>query len=81
MQMVADLAAMPVEVVDIRESGCLGAAIAAAVGCGHYASLNEAMTAMCPAAQQIDPVLSATPRYAEKYAAFRQLARTLETIA
>lgn len=81
MQMVADLAGMPVEVVDIRESGCLGAAIAAAVGSGHYASLNEAMAAMCPAAQQIDPDLSATPRYAEKYAAFRQLARTLETIA
>ena len=79
-QMVADLAGMPVEVMHVKESGCLGAAIAAAVGSGVHASFLEAMAAMCPATSRLTPDASAAARYHEKYAYFRELAATLNTL-
>lgn len=80
MQMVADIALMPVEVVRISEAGCLGAAIAAAVGSGVHSSFAEAMQAMCPAAERLEPDPSISPRYREKYARFRELARALDAL-
>ena len=53
MQMVADISEQPLEVMDVKESGCLGGAIAAAVGSGLYASFAEAMAAMCPAGTMV----------------------------
>lgn len=46
MQMVADISEMPVEVMHVEQSGCLGAAIAAAVGTGAHKGFKEAMAAM-----------------------------------
>jgi len=80
MQMVADISEMPVEVMHVKESGCLGASIAAAVGSGVYGSFLEAMAAMCPSGSRLDPDLSAAPRYREKYAYFRELADKLNTL-
>ena len=80
MQMVADISEMPVDVMHVKESGCLGAAMAAAVGCGIYPSFPEAMTGMCPSGSRLDPDLLAAPRYREKYAYFRELADTLNTL-
>jgi L-xylulokinase len=79
-QMVADIAQMPVEVMHVKESGCLGAAIAAAVGSGVHASFLDAMAAMCPAASRLAPDVSAATRYREKYAYFRELAATLNAL-
>ena len=80
MQMVADISEMPVEVMHVRESGCLGAAVAAAVGSGVYPTFVDAMAAMCPTGERLEPDRQAAPRYREKYAAFRELARTLDTL-
>ena len=80
MQMVADLSGMPVEVMRVKESGCLGAAITAAVGSGTYASFVEAMSAMCPIGSRLEPDPSAAARYGEKFAYFRELAAALNTL-
>ena len=80
MQMVADISEMPVEVMHVKESGCLGAAIAAAVGSGTYPSFLEAMAAMCPTGSRLEPDVAAAPRYREKYAYFRELAAKLNTL-
>ena len=79
-QMVADISEMPLEVMHVKESGCLGAAIAAAVGSGTYASFTEAMAAMCPTGSRIEPDAAAAPRYREKYAYFRELAAALNAL-
>ena len=81
MQMVADISEMPVEVMEVKESGCLGAAIAAAVGSGEFPSFLDAMAAMCPSGTRIEPDSAAAPRYREKYARFRELAATLDELA
>ena len=80
MQMVADVAQLPVEVMHVKESGCLGAAIAAAVGTGAYGSFPEAMAAMCPVGTRLEPDAAAAARYREKYAYFRELAARLDTL-
>jgi L-xylulokinase len=80
MQMVADISEMPVEVMNVKESGCLGAAVAAAVGSGVYPTFVDAMASMCPTGERLEPDRQAAPRYREKYAAFRELARTLDTL-
>jgi L-xylulokinase len=80
MQMVADIAEMPVEVMRVRESGCLGAAIAAAVGSGVYTTFFDAMSAMCPIGSRLEPDASAAARYREKYAYFRGLAAGLDAL-
>ena len=81
MQMVADISEMPVEVMHIKESGCLGAAIAAAVGSGAFPSFLDAMAAMCPSGSRVEPDTRAAPRYREKYARFRELAGALDALA
>jgi L-xylulokinase len=80
MQMVADISEQSLEVMDVKESGCLGGAIAAAVGSGVYASFAEAMAAMCPAGTVVQPDVRVAPRYRAKYAAYRQLAERLDTL-
>lgn len=80
MQMVADISEQPLEVMHVEESGCLGGAIAAAVGSGVYASFAEAMAAMCPAGITVQPDASAAPRYRAKYAAYRRLAEHLDKL-
>ena len=81
MQMVADISELPVDVMHVKESGCLGAAIAAAVGSGTYTSFLEAMAAMCPAGSRLVPDPRAAPRYREKYAYFRGLASALDALS
>lgn len=80
MQMVADISEMPVEVMHVEQSGCLGAAIAAAVGSGVHKGFGEAMAAMCPSGALIEPDAKSFPAYREKYAAFRRLAETLSAL-
>ena len=79
-RVTADLSGMPVEVMRVKESGCLGAAITAAVGSGTYASFVEAMSAMCPIGSRLEPDPSAAARYGEKLAYFRELAAALDTL-
>lgn len=80
MQMVADIAALPIEVVHVEQSGCLGAAVAAAVGSGAYPSFIEAMNAMCPAASRIEPNLALAEPYRRKYKRFLELAGALDRL-
>jgi L-xylulokinase len=64
----------------VEQSGCLGAAIAAAVGTGLYPGFAEAMTAMCPSGEWVAPDASSFSAYRSKYAAFRRLADTLAVL-
>jgi L-xylulokinase len=80
MQMVADVSEMPVEVMHVEQSGCLGAAIAAAVGSGLYKGFAEAMLAMCPSGAVIEPDAGSLSAYRDKYTAFRQLAEGLSSL-
>ena len=77
MQMLADAAGLPLELPAVEETGCLGAAMAAAVGTGAHADFRAAMAAIESPLTRVEPVSSRFPHYAQKRAAYRELIAAL----
>ncbi|MGY3446368.1 MULTISPECIES: FGGY-family carbohydrate kinase [unclassified Bradyrhizobium] len=66
LQILADASGRPVSRSTAREASSLGAAIAAAKGCGWYGTIAEATAAMTrPPARIFQPVAANVARYAE----------------
>lgn len=78
MQMLADVSGKTVEIPDVEETGCLGAAIAAMVGGGVYADVNEASRAMQSAMTCYQPNPEHQAAYADKYRRYRLLVENLQ---
>lgn len=73
MQMFADAGNLPLEVIDIQQSGCRAAALCAAVGRGYYAGFAEAIAATQP------EVRTYLPRQDAHLQLRRQMAHYLNT--
>ncbi len=63
VQMFADILGMPVETIEVKELGALGAAMTAAVAAGLYTDLAQAAEKMVKVARVYQP----DPRYADVY--------------
>ena len=70
VQLFADVFAMDVETVEVSELGALGAAIAAAVAAGRYASPQQAAAAMSRPGKTYQPNAGCAGIYRRKYEAF-----------
>lgn len=77
MQMFADASGLTVEVPQISESGCLGAALVALTGTGAYASLQQAQQALTPDIVTWQPDSARHTRYQQKYQRYQHLIRVL----
>lgn len=77
MQMFADASGLPVEIPQIEESGCLGAALAAMTGTGAYASLQQAQQALVPEILSYQPDSERHVLYQKKYQRYQQLLAAL----
>jgi ribulose kinase len=77
LQIHADSAELPIRVPDIIEAPALGSAILAAVGAGHYASLEAAIDAMVRPGRLIEPNPACGPAYAELLERYTRLYQTL----
>src|SRR5437870_10656269 len=79
-QIQADVYAHQVELVEAEEGAAYGAAILAAVGARHFASVDEACDAVIRVASRVapDPVSSALVQ--KNYAAFRRLYPALHSL-
>ncbi|CAH0157998.1 L-xylulose/3-keto-L-gulonate kinase [Erwinia aphidicola] len=77
MQMFADASGLPVEIPQIEESGCLGAALAAMTGTGAYASLQQAQQALVPEILSYQPDSERHALYQKKYQRYQQLLAAL----
>ena len=75
--MFADVLNLPVETVDVNETGALGCAIAAAAATGAYPSLAEAAAAMCPVGVRVEPDPAAHAAYDRRY---RMYCRVIECL-
>ena len=76
--MFADGIGLPVEVVDVQETGTLGCAILGAVAVGEYDTIEEATAHMC---KIMDPILPRT-EYAKTYRTkYRLYLETLDALA
>ena len=73
-QIQADMMEMPVYTTEVDEEACLGAAILAAVGIGHYASVPEACREMVRIRPDVtEPIAANTALYKERREIFCEL--------
>ena len=79
-QMFADVMGLPVEIVDTKELGALGCAMAAAVASGLYSDLKEAARHMVRVKERLEPDLDKKSAYDRKFALFNQASQALDGI-
>jgi xylulokinase len=72
MEIHANVLGRPIVLLRNRECTVLGAAILGAVGSGHFANIDEAVTAMVAMDQTIDPDRQTTNVYQDLFQLFRQ---------
>ncbi len=79
-QIKADLCGLPVTASRNAETGCIGAAVLAGVGCGALRSLEEACESFVRLAEPVYPDAGRRSRYEEVYARYQRLARAVEPL-
>lgn len=79
-QMFADVMELPVETVNVNETGTLGCAIAAAAATGLYPDLLKAAEHMCGASSRLEPEKNRFPVYRKKYDFYQKTVKALDTI-
>jgi xylulokinase len=79
-QIQADVYAHEVEIVEAEEGAAYGAAILAAVGARHFASVEEACDAVIKVATRVSPHPSSSALLQKHYAAFRRVYPALRAL-
>jgi xylulokinase len=79
-QIQADAYAHEVELVAAEEGAAYGAAILAAVGARHFASVDEACDAVVHVASRVAPIPAASALLQKNYATFRRLYPALHSL-
>jgi L-xylulokinase len=79
-QMFADICEMPVETVDVDETGALGCAINAAVAVGQYSSFAEAAKRMVKVKGRFTPDQVSSAGYRKKYSIYLKTIKALDTV-
>ncbi|MEG1210869.1 MAG: FGGY-family carbohydrate kinase, partial [Leclercia sp.] len=78
MQMLADVSGLPVELPQVEETGCFGAALAALVGTGVYRDFQQAQQQLKHSIRILTPDMTAHARYQHKYARYQHLITALQ---
>jgi len=76
-QILADVLNLPVQIPDIADLACVGAAIQAGVGCGLYPDMETGCRTMTVEEQIVYPNPEQAARYAAANEQYRRCARTL----
>lgn len=79
-QIFADVMGLPVERVEVNETGALGCAIIGAVASGEYPDLSAAAKAMCRVSPAIEPDTSGVNVYDEKYRLYLKTVEALDGV-
>ncbi|HIB5818999.1 TPA: FGGY-family carbohydrate kinase [Klebsiella pneumoniae] len=78
MQMLADVSGLRVELPQVEETGCFGAALAARVGTGVYRDFNDACRHLQHPVRTLLPDMAAHARYQHKYHHYQNLIEALQ---
>ncbi len=79
-QMFADVMGLPVETIDVNETGALGCAITSAVAVGAYPTLRDAAEHMVKVKARFVPDSAATADYAGRYRIYKKVLDALDPI-
>jgi xylulokinase len=77
-KIIADVLNVKVDKINTEEGPAFGAAILAAVGCGKYATVEEATEKLIKVIETTDQDEAAVERYNKKYELFKELYPTLK---
>ncbi|WP_075183119.1 FGGY-family carbohydrate kinase [Pantoea sp. 1.19] len=80
MQMFADISGLPVELPQVEETGCLGAAMAAMVGSGAYTHFAAAQRAMASRLIRLTPDADVAVPCRKKYQRYQSLIAVLQAL-
>ncbi|WP_312691434.1 FGGY-family carbohydrate kinase [Kosakonia sp.] len=78
MQMLADVSGLPVELPQVEETGCFGAALAALVGTGEYRDFHHAQQVLRHDIHTLIPGMTAHAAYQRKYTHYQYLIEALQ---
>ncbi|HDN2510947.1 TPA: carbohydrate kinase [Providencia rettgeri] len=77
MQMFCDASNLPLDVVNVQQSGCQAAALCAAVGSGYYSGFDEAIAASTPRITTYQPNALGHQQLRDKFTRFKAVADAL----
>ncbi|MBI6202436.1 FGGY-family carbohydrate kinase [Providencia rettgeri] len=77
MQMFCDASNLPLDVVNVQQSGCQAAALCAAVGTGYYSGFDVAIAASTPKITTYQPNAVGYQQLRDKFARFKAVADAL----
>lgn len=80
VQLSADILGIPFSRLQVHEAGALGAAILAAVGSGHFSSLESAVKEMVHHKDRFEPDPSISSLYNERFEMYRSFASVTEKL-
>lgn len=76
--MLADVSGLAIELPQVEETGCSGAALAALVGTGVYPDFFTAQQNLKHAIRVVEPDMQAHAAYQHKYHRYQQLISALQ---
>ncbi len=79
-KIMANVLGITVEVIESEEGPGYGGAILAAVGCGEYASVEEAADKLVKVVGTVEPDAELTRKYEEKYQKFKKIYPTVKCL-
>jgi L-xylulokinase len=79
-QIFADVFKLPIEIIETKELGALGCAMAAAVAAGEYMDLKEAAKNMVNIKCRIEPIQINIPIYEKKYELYKKVSGALSGV-
>ncbi len=77
-KIIANVMNLKVDVIESEEGPGYGGAILAAVGCGEYASVEEAARKLVKVVDTVEPEAELVEKYEERYQKFRQIYPTVK---
>lgn len=80
VQMLADTTGLPVEVVEVNETGNLGCAVLGAVATGAFETIQDAAAHMCRISPAVLPNPEKKAIYDRKYQMFLQVIQALDSV-
>lgn len=78
--MLANILNVSVDVVETEEGPSMGGAMLAAVGCGEYASVEEAADAIVRVVDTVEPTPELAAKYDKRYQEFKQIYPALKDV-
>ncbi|MGL5386414.1 MAG: FGGY-family carbohydrate kinase [Serratia sp. (in: enterobacteria)] len=80
MQMFCDASNLPLEIVDVRQSGCRAAALCASVGAGEFNGFSAAMEASQAPIVRLEPDTAKHRVLRQRFERFKQVAAALSAV-